>query len=114
VSVSEPNKTGFALLVAGFAAGLLFWVVAQSLYRNALNYDLSEAVSRRDIPRIEQLLDRGADPDAPWSGYGWRDSLDRMTHRTTIFDHYSILDRTAKDPPIHRLLLRHHAGAGSR
>ena len=48
--------------------------------QSELNYDLSEAVGRRDIVSVQRLLKAGANPDAPWSGYSWQDQFRRMFH----------------------------------
>src|SRR5437773_1639277 len=70
------RRVGLALIVIAPV-----WFGVRAWNQNERNYALSEAVGHQDVARVRRLLEAGANPNAPWSGYSWRDYLDRMLRR---------------------------------
>ncbi len=69
----------------------LLWFFVSAWNRQDRDYALTEAVSRRDIRKARQLLEAGANPNARWSGYSWRDRLDGLLHRTDRADNCTVV-----------------------
>ena len=87
----------------------LLWLGIAALKQQDRDYDLTEAVGRRDIRKVQQLLEAGANPDAQWSGYSWRDRLDRLLRRMDGYEGFTVLDRVKGDSEMVNLLLRYRA-----
>ncbi len=101
------------ILSLGF---LCFFLMGSALLwkRNERDYALTEAISKNDIAKVQKLLDAGADPNAPWSGYDLKATAYRLVGRDPFDDHspdrdhYRILYFTA-NPQIRRILIKHGA-----
>ena len=103
----KKNLLGF--IVAIFVMCGLLWLGIVAWNQQDRDYDLTEAVGRRDMRKVRQLLEAGANPDAQWSGYSWRDRFDHLVRRTDGYEGYTVLDRVKGDSEMVNLLLRYRA-----
>ena len=93
---------------------LLAGASALTWQRNERDYALTEAIGRNDITKVQKLLDAGANPNAPWSGYDFKATLYRLLGRDPFNDHspdrdnYRILYFTS-NPQIRRILIEQGA-----
>jgi len=105
---SDKNIVGFAviaLLACGMGGlGLFGW------NRQERDYALTDAVGRRDIHAIQQLLEAGASPNARWSGYSWQDRLPCVFQHSELcaaLEHYTVWDRVQGDPELVSLMRKY-------
>lgn len=88
--------------------GAMLVCTLRAATQDTLNYQLSEAVGSGNIKRAGILLDEGADPNAPYSGYSLRDRLYRIIHPYS-WEGCSVLwgARLRRDSAMENLLLKY-------
>jgi hypothetical protein len=85
------------------------WLGVSAWRYHELDYDLTEAVARHDVHQAELLLKAGANPNARWSGYSWKDNLDNFLHGTRWEGWGTVLSYAGDDTDMARLLRKYGA-----
>ncbi len=104
----DKKLAGFVVIV--LPIGGLIGLAVLGWSRQERDYALTDAVGRRDIPAIRELLEAGASPHARSSGYSWRDRLGCLFQRTdlcTAFESYTVWDRVQGDAELKALMQRY-------
>jgi len=77
---ARDSRVVVGLVVAAGAVLLGSAVIQRVGTQQNLNYELSEAVARNNVNRVNYLLRAGADSNAPYSGYKVSSQVDRLLH----------------------------------
>jgi hypothetical protein len=103
---NERRNVGIALVICAIAASSLE-VITRVLTQRQLDYALSYAVGHNDIKQAAKLLNEGANPDAPFSGYRFHDEIERRLH-PAAWQNNMMLDGS-RDEMMTALLMKHGA-----
>jgi len=107
-----PGQKEKRAIFVTIVVGAVLVCTLHAVTQDTLNYQLSEAVGCGDIKRAGILLDEGADPNAPYSGYSFQDKIYRIIHPYS-FEGCSVLwgARRRGDTAMQSLLLKHGSKA---
>jgi len=98
------RKTLSLAAYIGFPLVALLFLTTAAWRQQDLDYNLTDAIGRRDIPQIRQYLEAGANPNAQWSDYGWRWKIRMMLHPSENSFQYTVMDRVKGDEEMEKVM----------